>query len=263
MTIPFTQAAIYFGHVMHVRMRPFRHAFRYRVFSMLLDVDRLDDTARRLRLFSRNRFNLFSFHDRDHGPRDGGALRPWVEARIADSGMPVPGGPIRMHCFPRILGYVFNPLSIYFCDDTSGRLQCIVYEVKNTFGEQHAYVIPADLATNDAVQRQRAEKHFYVSPFMDMTATYRFRVREPDDRLSVVIRQSDEAGELLVATHDGVRSAVTDRALVWAFAAYPLMTLKVIGAIHWQALRLWLKGARYVPRPAAPARPSTPGVTGH
>lgn len=254
-------ATLYFGHVMHSRMQPFRHAFRYRVFSLLIDIDRLEEAAASTRLFSIDRFNLFSFHARDHGPRDGGSLRHWIEATLLDAGIPARPATVRLLCFPRILGYVFNPLSIYYCHDAQGRLDVILYEVKNTFGGQHSYVIPVESNSQSKPIRQDAAKDFYVSPFIGMVSHYRFRISEPGERLSVVIHQTVPGGDMLVATQNGVRARFDDRNLFGAFLRYPLMTLKVIGAIHWQALRLWLKGAQVQPRPPAPpARPVSRGT---
>nr|WP_274380584.1 DUF1365 family protein [Oleomonas cavernae] len=165
-------AALYLGRVFHGRWRPVRHAFRYRVFSLLLDLDSLGETARRSRLFSWNRFNVLSFHDRDHGPRDGAPLRPWVEAQLLAAGLGgLAGGPIDILCFPRLWGFVFDPLTVYYCFASDGRLGAIVYEVKNTFGGQHAYAM-AVADRNEATIRQHAAKGFYVSPFIAMAADY-------------------------------------------------------------------------------------------
>lgn len=258
-----TAAVLYFGHVMHSRLRPFRHAFRYRVFSLYIDIDRVDEAARATRLFSHNKFNLFSFHERDHGPRDGSALRPWVEDGLATGGITEKPARIMLLSFPRLLGYVFNPLSIYYCFDAGDRLFAILYEVKNTFGQQHGYVMAVERDDVGKPIHQVAAKEFYVSPFIEMDCTYRFRMVEPAERLAVVIRQSAGGGDLLVATHDGVRAAFDDRGLLRAFLRYPLLTLKVIGAIHWEALRLWVKGARLQPRPVAPPRAISRGLPGH
>ncbi len=245
-----TGAALYFGTVLHQRLRPVRHELRYRVFSMLLDLDEIPDLARRLRLFSHNRFNLFSFHDRDHGTRRAEPQRPHVEAQLARAGIALEGGPIRLLCFPRVLGYVFNPLSIYFCHHRDGSLRAVLYEVSNTFGQQHGYLIP--VAAGDGIVRQSCDKLFYVSPFMEMACRYEFRLAPPDEQLTVFIRQSDREGPILHASLEGRRAPVSDRTLLGAFLRYPLMTLKVIAGIHWEALRLWRKGLRIVPRPAPP-----------
>jgi len=240
---------------MHRRLRPFRHRLDYRVFYALLDLDRLDELPWPMR---RNRFGLFSFHDRDHGPADGGALRPWAEAQLAARGIAPPGGRMRLLCFPRLLGYAFNPLSIWFCHAPDGRLAALIYEVRNTFGDRHCYVLEAGAGAGPVTQVQ--PKEFHVSPFIGMEGTYRFRVMPPDGRLSVLIRQSDPEGELLVAALTGTRRPMTAGTLLSAFAAHPLMTLKVVGAIHWEALKLWLKGARFHRRPEPPVRTSTPAA---
>jgi hypothetical protein len=245
--------ALFVGKVMHHRLRPFRHRFVYRVFSLYLDIDRIGDAARRLRWLSVNRPNLFAFYDRDHGARDGSALRPWVEAGLARRGIDLEGGAIRLLCFPRVLGYVFNPLSIYYCFHADGSLRAILYEVKNTFGDQHAYVLPVEeRAKGGGPVEQAVDKHFYVSPFIGMEARYRFRLAPPGERLQVAIRQSVPEGQLLVATLTGRRRRLTDRALAWAFVTHPLMTVKVVAAIHWEALWLWAKGATFHRRPPPP-----------
>lgn len=234
---------LYPGHVMHMRLTPFAHRFRYRVFTLLLDIDRLEETCAGLRLLALDRFGLLAFHRRDHGPRDGSALRPWVEALLAGAGRPRPAR-VRLLAFPRILGYAFNPLSVYFCEDADGRLESVVYEVKNTMGGQHPYVLAARPDRDGAV-RHRQRKQFFVSPFIGMDQTYAFTVRPPGARLSLKIRQRDADGPWLIATQTGRRRPLTDAELLRQWAGHPLMSLKVIAAIHWQALLLWLKGARF------------------
>ena len=236
--------AIYAGHVMHMRLRPKPHRFRYRHFAFLLDVDALAETTGRLRLLSANRFNLFAHHDADHGPRDGTPLRPWAEARLAEAGRPRPAR-IRLMAMPRVLGYVFNPLSVYYCEDEGGRLESLIYEVKNTFGGQIAYVVDASDPDPGAPRRHRAGKAMFVSPFVDMDQTYRFDVVPPDERLSIRIKQGDAEGDLLIATQSGDRRALNDGALARLAVEFPLGALKVILAIHWQALRLALKKAPF------------------
>ena len=249
-------SALYFGDVVHQRVRPCRHRLRYRVFFLLVDLDELDTLPRRLRIFSRNRFNLFSFYDRDHGPGDGRPLRPWVERQLAAAAVDLEGGAIRLLCFPRMLGYVFNPLTVYFCHRPDGEPAAILYEVNNTFGERHTYLVP--VAPGSApVLRHRCEKRFYVSPFNAVDGGYSFVVKPPADAVTVVINQSDHAGPLLHATLAARRAPLTRSALLATFVRYPLMTLKVIAGIHWEALRLWRKGLRLVDRPQPPAHPVT------
>lgn len=246
-------SALYAGDVTHVRLRPKRHALRYRLVQGLFDLDELPALGRRLRLFGHNRAAPISFHEADHG-EGSGRLRDWVEGRLTAEGLEGPWGPIQVLCMPRMLGYVFNPLSVYFCHDRSGVWKAVVYEVNNTFGERHSYVLPVEGERDLA--RQNCDKAFYVSPFMQMDLRYDFRLGRVDERLLVEVRASDDQGPMLDARFVGARRALTDAALLRALAAYPLMTFKVMAAIHWEALKLWLKGVRLVPRAgAAPAMP--------
>lgn len=246
-------AYLYVGEVMHHRLRPRRHRFVYRVAYLLLDLDRLAELDGALRLFSCNGPNLVSFYERDHGARDGTALRPWIEARLAEHGFGSADASIRLLCMPRWLGHVFNPISVYYCHERNGRLAAIVYEVKNTFGEQHVYVLPVDPERREGgAIRQGCAKALYVSPFVEMAARYRFQLGPPgEDRLSVVIREDVETEPLLVASVTGRRRPLTDLQLVLAYLRHP--THKVMAAIHWEALRLWLKGITIQPRTATGA----------
>lgn len=246
-------SALYVGEVMHHRLRPRAHRFVYRTFSLLVDLDELPDLDRRLRLFAYNRAGLFSFHDRDHGAADGTRPRAWVEAALARAGLAGAGARIELLCFPRILGYAFNPLSLYFCHRADGGLGAVIYAVRNTFGERHAYLIAVDPAEAAAgLVRQSCAKAFYVSPFVPMEAGYRFRLTPPGERFGLAIRETDAEGDLLVATQTARRLPLSDASLARALASHPLMALKVIGGIHWEALRLWLKGAPLQPRPQTP-----------
>lgn len=230
---------LYIGHVMHMRLAPKRHRFRYRVFSCLFDLDRMDDAMAGSRIWGR----VLRFDARDHGPRDGSALRPWVEGMLTEHGFDAPAR-VELLCFPRLWGFAFNPLSVYFCRDAADRVYATLYEVKNTYGGQQVYVLPAT-QSGGAIRQQQA-KTFWVSPFIPMQQTYRFDVQPPDERLSLRIRQHGDEGEVLIATHTGRGQVATDRALVWAVLTHPLMTFKVVAAIHWQALRLALKGVRFL-----------------
>lgn len=242
-------AVLYYGHVMHCRLRPFRHRFVYRVFSLFADIDALDRLAARTRFFSHNRFNLFCLMDRDHGPADGSSLRPWVEAQLAGAGVTLSGGRIFMLCFPRMLGYVFNPLTIFFYFSADARLRGLVYEVRNTFGEKHPYAIAIDdVPADTALFTHQHAKSFYVSPFIGMNMVYTFRLRVPAEKLSVMIREHAPEGELLIAALTGERRDFGARTLLQALFLYPLMSLKIIAAIHFEALRLWRKGAKFAAR---------------
>jgi DUF1365 family protein len=234
------------------------------VFNVLLDIDELPGLDSRLRLFAHNRPGVLSFHDRDHGDGSGAPLRPWVEEQLRRAGIDLAGGPIRVLCYPRIVGYVFNPLSVYYCYRPDGTLAALLYEVNNTFGERHCYLIPTGDAgpspggdADGAAILQECDKLFYVSPFIAVGGRYRFRVTPPGPELSIAITQMDADGPLLHAVFSGHRLPLEDRSLVSALVRYPLLTLKVIGGIHWEALRLWLKGVPLVHHPAPPAEPVT------
>lgn len=257
-------SALYTGTVMHQRLRPRRHHLRYRVFSLLLDLDELPALAARLRLFSLDRFNLFSFHGRDHGAGEPQGPRAHVERQLQAAGLPT-GGPIRLLAMPRMLGHVFNPLSVYFCHAPGGALQAMLYEVNNTFGERHSYLVPVapESAGEGRWVEQRCDKHLHVSPFLPLDMHYRFRVRPPGEDLSVGVQAHDAQGAVLVARLDAQRRPLSDAALLRAFCTHPLLTLKVVGAIHWEALRLWCKRVplhRRTPAPAAPVSFATDGI---
>lgn len=243
-------ATLYHGVVAHRRLRPVGHQFSYRVFSMLFDVDRIDEVARRSRWFSRNRFNLFSFYDADHAFDDGATISAGVRALLRSHGYDGDGR-IELLCYPRILGYVFNPLSIFYCRDARGRLEAVIYEVRNTFGGRHSYLIP--VVSGAEVIRQSANKALRVSPFMDMNHVYAFRLTPPGETLSVFIHQTDPEGPIFNASFTGRAEAASDAAMLKAFFRYPLMTLKVIAAIHFEAARLFLKGLRLKGRAPDPA----------
>ena len=245
-------AALYFGEVMHARLKPIYHRFSYRVMSLLVDLDRLDEADRQSPLFGVNRAALYSFHEADHGERDGSSLRLHAQRRAAERGIDLGGGRVLLLCYPRLLGYTFNPLSVYFCYCAGGELALLIYEVRNTFGDIHAYVLAVKPGEAGAAGvRQQQEKLFYVSPFIEMAMRYHFRVLPPGECVKLRILETDREGPLLAATFFGRRRTLTSAALLQAFFGLPLVTLKIIAAIHWQALRLWLKGARPVPRPHA------------
>jgi uncharacterized protein len=254
-------SALYVGSVAHRRMRPRAHHLRYGAFWMLLDLDAIDALDRRLRLFSRGRFNAMSFYDADHGEQTSEPLRAQVERYLASAGIALDGGAIELLCMPRIFGYGFNPLSIYFCYRADGTLAALLYEVRNTFGEQHSYLIPVPEVDN-AVVHQSCDKCFYVSPFMDMDMRYDFRVQLPGDKLSVVVSAGDAQGTTIVASLIGKRADLTDATLLGLLIRMPFLTLKVIGAIHWHALRMWLKGFVLKPRPPKPDWPVTTVAVG-
>jgi DUF1365 family protein len=248
-------AALYRCVVTHTRVQPFYHHFRYRVFSLLLDLDRLEEAIAPVRFFSLNRFNILSFHEKDHGDGSSQGLRSWVDTQLAKAGLET-GGRIRLLCFPRLWGYVFNPLAVYFCEDKQGRCRAILHQVSNTFGERHNYLLKVD---DQHPLRQQCQKVFHVSPFLSLEGIYRFRLRLPNDlpndTLSILIRHQDaEGNDRLIAAQTGYRQTFNASNLLKCLFAHPLMSFKVIAAIHYQAFKLWIKGARFHKQPAAPAQ---------
>jgi DUF1365 family protein len=248
MTSEGSRSCLYRGRVMHHRLRPVRHRFTYRVFSLHLDLDELAALDRRLRLFSVERWNLLSFRNADHGARDGSPLAPWVLDRLAAAGIRLARPRVTLLCFPRVLGYAFNPLSVYFCHDGE-RLAAVLYEVKNTFGEQHVYAFPVrHEGYGPRLAAHGCPKAFYVSPFLPMTTSYRFRLEEPGRRLVLVIEAAEHGRPVLVASQIGARETLDDRTIVRCLVGNLLMTFKVTLGIHIEALRLWRKGAPFFPK---------------
>jgi DUF1365 family protein len=233
---------------MHRRLRPRRHKLAYDVYAALFDLDELPALDRSLFAFGYNRAAPMSFHDRDHGLGDGLPLRQWIETQLRAAGIPVDGGPIRLLCYPRVFGYVFNPISVYFCYRASGALAAIVHEVNNTFHDRHTYVIPADRIDGDVVT-QNCEKKMYVSPFIEMGMTYDFRIKPPGDDVTIAIAEGDADGALLYASFHGRRRPLGAWDALAYVARFPLLTIKIMAAIHWEALKLWLKGVPLVKRP--------------
>lgn len=246
-------ATLYIGKVMHARLRPVGHRFSYRVMSLLIDLDRLEAADRQTALFGVNRRAVYSFHEADHGERDGSSLRDYAQRRAAEQGIDLTDGRVLLLCYPRLLGYTFNPLSVYFCHQANGQLALVIYEVRNTFGDIHAYVLPVSSGdVSPAGIRQRQDKQFYVSPFIGMAMRYHFRLVTPKEQIKLRILETDRDGPLLSATFNGRRRALTTTELLRSFFSLPAVTVKIVAAIHWEALRLWWKGVRLVPRRSEP-----------
>ncbi len=241
-------SSLYVGEVVHRRLMPVQHELRYRVYNLYADVDELPDLHRRLRTFSYNRPNLFSIRDRDHGSGDGTPIaeHAWTVVRRSAVGADVKR--IFMFTYPRVLGYVFNPLTVYYGLDSGGQLRMVIYEVNNTFGQRHSYAV-----LFDGNQQPSCRKVFHVSPFNGVEGTYDFHATPPDDTLKLAISLSTEAGPCLTAWFAGRRRPLSDAGLLRSFLSLPLQPVKIIGGIHLEAAKLWLKGLKLRPRPLPPA----------
>ena len=239
------ETCIYKGHVTHRRFKPLRHYFSYKIFSILFNLTELEDLHKKIGIFSFNKFNIFSFYNKDHGSRDGSDLTKWVRVTLKKYNLDFNISKIKLLCFPRVFGYVFNPLSIFYCYE-GNILKAILYEVKNTFNEQHTYVFPVN--SSSKIITQQCNKKFYVSPFIGMDTFYNFRLTEPDKSIRILIKQMDKAEKVLVACQVGTRQIMSSKQLLVNFFTHPMMTFKIMISIHYEALRLWKKGAIFQKR---------------
>ncbi len=257
------QPELCLGRVFHKRLRPVEHRFSYGVFFLRLPLSRLAELGNRW--LTRDRFNLLSFMTRDYGPRDGSSLETWMRVLLACEGITSADGEIVLQTFPRLLGYVFNPISIWYCFDRQGQLRAALAEVNNTFGERHNYLVahsdqhpiaPGDWLTS--------RKVFHVSPFCDVKGHYRFRFEQVDGRAFAQIDYHDgigagptDADKLIVTTIHGDAGPLTSGAVLRAFLTHPLMTFGVVARIHWHALKLWMKRVPFFTKPEPPPLQTT------
>ena len=237
-------SSIYNGTVIHKRFKPKIHFFKYKVFSILIDISEINLLDKTLKIFSYNKFNIISFYDEDHGPRDGTSVKEWVIKNLQDNQIDTQDIKIKLLCYPRIFGFVFNPLSIFFIYNKKSELISILYEVKNTFDEQHTYIFKNK--ENENTIKHTCKKKFHVSPFIEMNCTYFFKILKPGDKISVIIDQYDEEGKLLYASQDGSRVELNNKNLFLSYLKHPLMTFKIIAAIHFEAFKLWIKGIKFI-----------------
>ena len=236
-------SCIYNGTVIHKRFKPKIHFFKYKVFSLLIDLSELNNLDKKVGFFSYNKFNLISFFDKDHGDRDGSLVINWVKKNLKENNVNCENIRIKLLCYPRILGYVFNPLSIFYVYDKNDKLISLLYEVKNTFGEQHTYIFK--IKENNLL-KHNCEKKFHVSPFIEMNCSYFFRTLKPADKISIIIDQYQLNEKILYASQNGKRTDFTTSELIKSYLKHPLMTFKVIAAIHFEAFKLWTKGIRFI-----------------
>ncbi|OYV44708.1 MAG: DUF1365 domain-containing protein [Acidocella sp. 20-57-95] len=233
---------MYAGRVGHIRHTPFRHKFDYRIWMLAVDLDRIDEVARNSRLFAHNKAGLIAIHDKDHGFRDGRSLRAFAEDALAQQGFREFGARIVFVTMPRLLGYAFNPISFYYCYNAQGQLGAVLHQVKNTFGGQIGYLLPVH---GDGLIRQSAPKLMYVSPFFDMQGGYRFALTPPGEKLAVSIQYGTAEAKRMTATMVLKPRPFTDASILRLAAEMPLAPMKVMFAIHWQALKIFLRGAKF------------------
>jgi DUF1365 family protein len=236
---------LFLGLVEHQRNRPRFHKLRYRIFMLAIPLDGGQQVAKAARFLGWNRFNLFSLYERDYGPQGRGSLDDRVKALLKTRGFAADDLHVTMFTMPRVLGYAFNPLTLFFAHDAQGVLQAMIYEVSNTFGERHHYVLATDPRAQ--VVRQNTAKAFHVSPFLPMDLSYRFLLKAGAERLMLAIQDRDAEGVVLSATFNARHEPLTGAALIRQFFSLPLMTVKVILGIHWEAVLLFLKGLKIFP----------------
>ena len=238
------KSSIYNGQVIHKRFKPKVHSFRYDVFSLLIDLSELEILDKQVNFFSYNKFNWISFYDKDHGDRDGSSLINWVQKNLRKNNISTENIKIKILCYPRIFGFVFNPLSVFYVYNSNENLISILYEVKNTFGEQHTYIFRIEKDAN--LIQNNCSKKFHVSPFIQMNCNYFFRLLKPGNKISVIIDQYENEDKILYASQDGIRTDFNTKYLIKSFLNHPLMTFKIILAIHYEAFKLWSKGIKFI-----------------
>mgnify|MGYP000126387260 CR=1 FL=1 len=219
-------------------------SFKYKVFSLLLDLSDLELLNKNLKIFSYNKFNIISFYNKDHGARDGSSIKNWVVDNLRKNNIDTSNIQIKLLCYPRIFGYVFNPLSVFYIYDNKSNLISIMHEVKNTFGEQHVYIFKVN--KNENLVQQICKKKFHVSPFINMNCVYFFRILKPGNKISVIIDVQDPEDKILYASQDGIKSELNNASLIKSYLKHPLMTFKVIVAIHFEAFKLWIKKIKFI-----------------
>ena len=237
-------SSIYNGTVVHKRFKPKVHFFKYKVFALLIDLSELNLLDKNLKFLSYNKFNIISFFDIDHGPRNGSSIKDWVIKNLSKNNINTKNIIIKLLCYPRIFGYVFNPLSVFFIYNKNYKLVAILYEVKNTFGEQHTYIFK--VKNNENLIQHKCIKKFHVSPFIKMNCTYFFRSLKPNKKISVTINLFDQKGKILYASQSGTKKELNNKNLLKSYLNHPLMTFKVILAIHYEAFKLWTKGIKFI-----------------
>lgn len=242
---------LYICDVMHRRYFPQTYMFKYKVFSFLLDIDQYKK-SKPSALLSFNRFNLFSLYTKDHGARDGTEWRTWIDNILDRHDLDKAKSKIKLLCFPRVLGYTFNPLSLWYCYGEDKQLYAIICEVRNTFGEHHHYVLHNDNQPYSDTVKATKRKNFHVSPFINMNAEYKFTLGSPNEGLKILINEYQDDKLMLTASQLGKQKEIGTSLLLAQFFSLPLMTFKIMWMIHWQAIKIWIRGGVYHKKPKAP-----------
>lgn len=237
---------LFFGHVMHQRMMPMAYRFAYRIFGLLIDIDLIEQEAAQLKWLSLDRFNLLSIRTRDHGARNGSAWRPWLEKTLAEAGIESCAR-VRLSCFPRVLGYGFNPIAVWYCDNQNGDTIAIISEVSNTFGGVYHYVHHQHGNALQWPVECIADKRFHVSPFIGMNQEYHFKFSQSESGFGVLINEYQQQQLHLIAAQEAELKVLNDRHLIKAFFMMPMMSFKIMFLIHWHALKIWLRGGKFHP----------------
>jgi len=235
-------SCLYECSVMHHRFTPKAHHFQHDIFMFYLDLDELEIVARRILLFGYNRKSVYSFRDSDHEPAGQNPLKERIATFLRQNGIELgPSGRVMLLTLPRVLGYVFNPIAIYYCFDEAGGPICAVAEVGNTFLEKKLFLLRREELEAGATFKKIVPKHFYVSPFSELDLNFDFKLKIPGGKLDIKIDDRDGDQKVLISALAGKRAKLTNRNLTWFTVKYPLVTLKVVFLIHWHAFRLWLK----------------------
>lgn len=249
---------IYIAKVMHHRLSPKKHTFWYRVYMFYIDLDEIGLLTKKLRWFSRNKFNLFSFRDKEHlqlpreNPNPGKNTRQHLEAYLAENGVDGSGLKIKLLTNLNVLGYNFNPVSFYYCFDSAGHPVCCVAEISNTYREMKLFFFGKEALQGDTFKKITT-KYFYVSPFIDHDDVFDFRLKVPAATLDVEIDDLDKDGKrFFISTLKGKSKPLSNAVMLRCFLAIPLIPLQIMGLIHWQALKLWLKKIPFHPKAENP-----------
>ncbi len=235
---------LFFGQVMHQRMMPMAYRFAYRIFGLLIDIDSIEQELVALRWLSLDRFNLLSIRTQDHGPRDGSAWRPWIDKMLSEAGI---HDAVRIHlsCFPRILGYGFNPIAVWYCDNSDGETVAIISEVSNTFGGVYHYVHHSAGEPLEWPVECITDKRFHVSPFIDMQQEYHFKFSQSESSFGILINEYQDDQLHLIASQQGDLQVLNNRHCLKAFFMMPLMSFKIMFLIHWHAVKIWARGGQF------------------